>query len=215
MSFYSFAEELHSILVMIVADPCLHSRWLNTLSYWENCGARKLAACEHPTKVKEEMLKHAAEEFRHAHYLKRQMHRLDVPFLDDYCLSSLLGGRDTWHYLQRLDIAICRLLKQKYKQDKELRALAYLLVTYVIECRAEEVYSLYDGILKQVKSPIRVHSILLEEKEHLAEIAEELFQWSPAHIACREACEYEATLFQKWLSSLKWQVYPIKKQFQN
>ena len=50
-----------------------HAKWLNTLSFLENCGARKIAACEHPTLVKEEMLKHAAEEFRHAHHLKRQI----------------------------------------------------------------------------------------------------------------------------------------------
>jgi hypothetical protein len=207
MSGHSFAGELGLILTKIVSQPLLHSRWLNTLSYWENCGARMLAACEHPLKVKEEMLKHAAEEFRHAHYLKHQMHRLDAPFYADYCLSSLLGGQETRHYLQRLDIAICRLLKQKYTQErKDLTSLAYLLVTYAIECRAEEVYALYHEILKQAKSPIRVQSILLEEKEHLAEITQELFLWLPAPTVCPMVCAYEAHLYQRWLDILRHEV---------
>lgn len=60
-TFLSLNEPLKHALMTIVASTKLHSKWLNTLSYMENCGARKLAACEHPLLVKEEMLKHAAE----------------------------------------------------------------------------------------------------------------------------------------------------------
>ena len=56
----SFADQIRQLIITIIAAPELHAKWLNTLSYLENCGARKIAACEHPTLVKEEMLKHAA-----------------------------------------------------------------------------------------------------------------------------------------------------------
>ena len=65
--FVSFEKELKELIGSIVKSSSLHGLWINTLSYLENCGARMIAACEHPTLVKEEMLKHAAEEFRHAH----------------------------------------------------------------------------------------------------------------------------------------------------
>ena len=74
--FVSFEKEIGKLIGPIVKDPLLHGLWLNTLSYLENCGARMIAACEHPTLVKEEMLKHAAEEFRHAFYLKKQLARI-------------------------------------------------------------------------------------------------------------------------------------------
>ena len=45
----SFEQRLKNILPHLIAAPSLHAKWLNTLSYLENCGARKIAACEHPT----------------------------------------------------------------------------------------------------------------------------------------------------------------------
>jgi hypothetical protein len=74
--FISLEQEITHLVQHVVAIPSLHGLWLNTLSYLENCGARKIASCEHPTAVKEEMLKHAAEEFRHAFYLKTQLNRI-------------------------------------------------------------------------------------------------------------------------------------------
>ena len=86
--FNSIARE--QLLTTIVVSDELHAKWLNTLSFLENCGARKIAACEHPTLVKEEMLKHAAEEFRHAHHLKRQIKKVSSYRMETYSLSSLL-----------------------------------------------------------------------------------------------------------------------------
>ena len=69
-------NKFETFLRKTIANEVMHAKWINTLSYLENCGARKIAACENPTLVKEEVLKHAAEEFRHAHYLKRQIARI-------------------------------------------------------------------------------------------------------------------------------------------
>ena len=94
----------------------------------------------------------SAEELRHAHFLKQQVHRLEAPYPHDYFLPSLLGGMDAYHYLDRLDAGISRLLNKK-GHGKELN---YLLVTYAIERRAEEVYALYHVVLKQARSPIQL-----------------------------------------------------------
>ena len=96
--------------------------------------------------------------------LKQQIHRLKVPYLHDYRLSFLIGGMHAYHYMDRLDIAICRLLREKGYEKNDRSSLSYLLVTYAIEKRAEDVYSSYDHVLKQAQSPVRITSILLEER---------------------------------------------------
>ena len=97
----------------MVEDPILHNRWLNTLSYWENCGARKFAVADTQPKSKKKCLSMRQRNSRHAHMLKQQIHRLKVPYLHDYRLSSLLGGMNAYHYLDRLEISISRLLIEK------------------------------------------------------------------------------------------------------
>lgn len=197
--FVPYGKEIQKLLDQVVKDPQLHGLWLNALSYLENCGARKIASCEHPTAVKEEMLKHAAEEFRHAFYLKKQLIRIDQNY-EDYRRSSLLGGVAAYHYLNALDLQASRYLRELNIN------LAYPLVTYAIELRAEELYPLYQTCLKQLHSKIQVQSILLEEKEHLQEMEETLRKIPNASIHIKNICQIEATLFEKWLKACKKQL---------
>lgn len=196
-SFASFQNELIKLIDPIVANPILHGRWINTLSYLENCGARLIAACEHPTLVKEEMLKHAAEEFRHAFYLKSQLNRVGACY-EDYSRGALLGAWPGYHYLNRLNLETSRSLRSL---QTPLKPLAYLLVTYAIELRASELYPIYQSILKQRGSKVQVQSILLEEKEHLREMEEALqkIPSAPSHI--ETVCAIEASLFKQWLAA--------------
>ena len=168
-SFISFEKEITELLEQVLCDPYLHGLWINTLSYLENCGARKIASCQHPTSVGEEMFKHAAEEFRHAHYLKKQLSRVDQHF-DDYRLPFLLGGWSAYHYLDLLDLRVSRYLTLLNKSHTEIKEIAYLVVTYAIELRAGELYPLYQTTLRKHQSKVQVQSILLEEKEHLEEM---------------------------------------------
>lgn len=201
-SFISFQEPFKQLLATLVEDPGLHAKWLNTLSFLENCGARKIAACEHPTLVKEEMLKHAAEEFRHAHHLKRQIEKVWPNPMDTYSLSDLLGARATLHYLATLDLKTSRYLKALGFSKNSLKEAAYLLVTYAIELRAEELYPLYDEVLRQTGSPVIVKSILLEEKEHLREMKQSLEQFPSGHTHANVICGIESHLCQAWLDSI-------------
>jgi hypothetical protein len=188
------------LLTTIIASPLLHGKWINTLSFLENCGARKLAACEHPTKVKEEMLKHASEEFRHAYYLKRQIAKVTDHPLPHYYLHEMIGGFASLHYLQSLDLLICRYLS---KASLNIKELAYLFTTYAIEKRAGHLYPLYHELLKSASSPVSVKSILLEEEEHLAEIEEELTQIPSSMQHCHAVCALENDLYRNWLTALQ------------
>jgi hypothetical protein len=182
-----------------VASNELHAKWLNTLSFLENCGARKIAACEHPTLVKEEVLKHAAEEFRHAHHLKRQIAKVSPCPLETYSRDSLLGGMTTLHYLNALDLKTSQYLKAN-GLPKEI---AYLLVTYAIELRAKELYHIYDEELRKMNSKVTVKSILLEEEEHLNEMIEGLKLIPSGFEHAAFVSEIENNLCKKWLRMLR------------
>lgn len=201
-TFKSFAKETHEIITCIVGSPQLHAKWLNTLSYLENSGAKKIASCEHPTLVKEEMLKHASEEFRHAYYLKRQIERIFPLSMESYSTSYLLGGLTTLHYLRILDLKASRYLKNAGIEKFAIKEAAYLLVTYAIELRAEEIYPIYDNILRNSRSPVTVKSILLEEKEHLNEMKEGINKLPSGIFHAATICAFESDLCQKWLKSI-------------
>lgn len=200
--FISFKESIKTKLAAIVRDPRLHGLWLNTLSYLENCGAKKIARCEHPTKVRELMLKHASEEFRHAYYLKKQLSKITI-FHEDYSVKSLLGHWKALHYLNKLDLQVLRYLIDQKIQPSLHKSYCYLLVTYVLECRAGELYPLYHECLKSVSSPIRVHAIILEEQEHLNEMVLEILANHIPYGFIEDIFQIEAKLFKAWLTSLE------------
>jgi hypothetical protein len=197
--------ELQSILTSIVADNDLHARWLNTLSLMENTGARKISACEDPITVTYIILKHAAEEHRHAFYLKKQLEKLDAAaHYPTYAPQYLVASANSKQYLNQLDIEACRYLKNELDlQGKELRFAAYLLVTYAIEVRADELYPVYQEVLTQSGSKVNVKSIILEEEGHLEEMLNQLQQFSSdwqRHAS--KAVEIETRLFNAWVQAL-------------
>lgn len=202
MRFILLESAFPSYLEEIILSPCLHAKWLNTLSYLENCGARKIARCEHPTKVKQEILKHAAEEFRHALFLKNQIQKITDP-LPTYALSSLLGNHETLFYLEKLNIQICRLLSTFELSVQSMKEYAYLLVTYSIECRAQELYPLYESLLRKHQIPIYVKSVILEEEEHLEEMQRELAKLSDSAFLSEQALSIESFLCTEWVSALR------------
>ncbi len=204
--------DLKTLLETIIDSKTLHAKWLNTLSYLENCGARKIAACEHPTLVKEEMLKHAAEEFRHAHSLKKQIGKITDQKMESYTPSLLLGGRSTLSYLQSLDLQTCRYLKKSGLQGPSLKEAAYLLVTYAIELRAEALYPLYHTALKGRRSPVAVKSIVLEEKEHLKEMEEGLKNTPSGFSLARYVCGLENALYHSWMDAVSAEVFAFDSE---
>mgnify|MGYP001107114557 FL=1 len=211
-SFISYSKRLERLLTTMVSSVETHAKWLNTLSFLENCGARKIAACEHPTLVKEEMSKHAAEEFRHAHYLKRQIGRItDEPFYY-YARNQMLGDMITLHYLTALNLKTSRFLKNTNQSKTSIKELSYLLVTYAIELRAQQLYLLYDKILRQNNSPITIKSILLEENEHLKEMKEELKKFTTGSLYAEYVCAIESDLCKEWIKQIEIQLNIEKKE---
>ncbi len=210
-TYISFADSFTKLLDPIIESDFLHARWLNTLSYLENCGARKIAACEHPTLVPEEMLKHASEEFRHAHSLKWQIERVSPEPLESYDRHSILGGRATLHYLNALDLYTSQYLKNEGFDCASIKKIAYLLVTYAIELRAEELYPIYNTILRSKRSLVTVTAIVLEEKEHLEEMRQGLAILPFGQTHADHICSRESLLCSRWIEAIKNNIKPSLK----
>lgn len=197
--------ELASIIKKIVANDTLHAKWLNTLSLMENTGARKISAGEHPLNVTLIVLKHAAEEARHAFYLKKQIGKISDNGFENYQFSSLLAPIHSYQYLHALDIATSRYLKEKLDlTGDKLRYAAYLLVTYAIEVRADELYPVYQEVLDEAGSKVNVKSIIMEEAGHLEEMINQLQQFSPEwELHAQEIINIEKDCFEKWMVALE------------
>jgi bacterioferritin (cytochrome b1) len=193
------------LLLEIVSDNDKHARWLNTLSLMENSGARKISASEHKKDVTLIILKHAAEEHRHAYYLKKQISKLNADACPTYADQFLLASSDSRYYLNILDVFVCKYLKTTLNlSGNELKFAAYLLVTYAIEVRADELYPVYQDVLDQTGSKVNVKSIILEEEGHLEEMLVQLKNFSPDwQKHADKAVEFETGLFKDWLKSLE------------
>ncbi|OAQ38110.1 hypothetical protein A5893_15000 [Pedobacter psychrophilus] len=209
--------KLKETLSQIVSDDLLHSKWLNTLSFMENAGAKKISASEDKEKVTLIILKHAAEEHRHAYYLKKQISKISENHCSDYQNQYLLAPRASKYYLNNLDVQVCKYLKKELQiTGPELRFAAYLLVTYAIEVRADELYPIYQDILTETNSKVMVKSIILEEEGHLEEMLHQLKTFSPNwEIYANHAVKIETELFNDWIDRLEKEVFSEATQIVN
>lgn len=198
-------EQLRTIIDKITATPEYHAKWLNSLSMMENTGARKISKYEHPIHTGIIVLKHAAEEARHAYYLKKLISKVDANACPDYSFQYLLAPVESHHYLNRLDTEACRYLKNKLgMKGREMKHGAYLLVTYAIEVRADMLYATYQDALTTIRSKVNVKSIIKEEEGHLAEMTRMLQEFYPNwEDLAKDAVQIESALFAEWMKAVE------------
>lgn len=201
--------KLEELLKHIVDNHQLHARFLNTLSLQENIGARKISASELPDTTTLMMLKHAAEEHRHAFYLKKQMVKLVPGEFLTYHPDYLLAPYSSKFYLNMLDVEASRYLKKVlHLYGSPLKFGAYLLVTYAIEVRADYLYPIYQQTLDQAGSKISVRNIIVEEQGHLEEMVEQLKIFSADwELHAKNITIIENRLYNKWIDDLAKEIY--------
>jgi hypothetical protein len=188
---------MKDLLEKIVRNPILHQRWLYTLSFLENSGARKIIHFEkfkHPTL---EILKHAFEETRHAFFFRKQISYLGGNPDQEF---PLFGGFQTRNLLNQIDVKILKTLRNDLKLSKsELFFCSYLLTTYAIEVRAKQVFGLYEIVLRSTNSPITLSSIIKEEVNHLFEIEKEIDKLNFLAPFKEVSCHIENKLFNSFI----------------
>jgi hypothetical protein len=188
----SLESRVHALLAHIGVDDALGARFLNTLSLMEHVGSRKIMISQSRGGVlNAQTLQHLAEETRHAFFFKRAAEALAGRPLG-YEEGDLLAGAQARHYMARLDARIARGATGRN---------AYLFMSYIVEVRAVWFYNLYDRVLKAGGRPLKLTSLLAEEKSHLAEMRAQLDQAAETQLAAFSA--HENSLFARLLAGLE------------
>ena len=105
------------LLQQICAAPGLHARFLNTLSLMEHIGSRKIMASQSGAGLKQDTLKHLAEETRHAFFFKRAAESTARNALD-YSRETTLATAAARAYMGRLDAHIAAALDAGAPRDE-------------------------------------------------------------------------------------------------
>jgi hypothetical protein len=192
---------LEGLISQIVADPALHARWLNTFSYLEYVGFRKIVKSQRAEVLTAAILGHACEEGRHALGLKKLAVKLGGAGFDSYAPQVLLCGEEAEAYFQDLDQSCDEAFADR-SADERVR-LAYGYVTWLVERRALDVYGLYKDALGDSEIARKLGGLLAEETKHLSDI-EALLQAADPAFSTRSK-EFEAvenSLYVVFLAAL-------------
>jgi len=160
--------QLETLVMKIVADARLHARWLNTFSFMEYIGFRKIVKSQLAEQMTAQILSHAMEEGRHALGLKKLAMKLGGSDFDSYAPETMICPEAAETYIQTLD-KTCE-AQFLALPDTERTSLTYLYVTWLIEKRALEVYNIYKALLPQKDIVTKLEGLLMEEGRHLQDV---------------------------------------------
>jgi rubrerythrin len=198
-------HRLTTLISKVVAEPRLHARWLNTFSFLEYVGFRKIVKSQKAEALSAEILAHALEEGRHALSLKKLAMKIGGKTFDSYEPEAMLCGEAAEDYFQTLDHACDEALSD---QSEELRsALVYLYVTWLVEIRALDVYTQYRKALAAMPGVQALDGLLAEEEQHLSRVAGELQKRDPDFPARSKIfAALETALYEKILGAFETEV---------
>lgn len=172
-------SDLGELLRRIVRDPSLHGRWLNTFSFLEYVGYRKIVKSQKAETLTLATLRHAAEEGRHAILLKKFALEIGGVGLDSYAPAAMLCGKGAEAYFQSLDQACEDALRAAFSGGM-LARITYLYVTRLVEERALLVYGQYRQELAHFGLELPLQGLLSEEAKHLELVRREIAAADPA-----------------------------------
>jgi len=155
-----------NLLKRIIADENLHARFLNSMSYLEYRGARKMARALQTEDIDDQVLAHAMEESRHALYLKKMAMKIGGPDFKLYRTETLVAEESLKRYFHELD-SVAKLLITATHEPNNVRKAVYHFVTWLIEERAIALYQQYEELLREVGSVVSLKPILADEENHL------------------------------------------------
>jgi hypothetical protein len=162
--------QIQEILSRVVENNSLHASWLNSLSYLEYRGFRKIARSQTTENMSMDILFHAMEEVRHAVFFKKHAVKFGGDSYKNYRSETLLCETAIKSYFYQLDQGVVRILERFGKA--ELHQAAYCLITWLIEERALLVYGEYEKTLRAASLDLSLAGILGEEKNHLSEMVQ-------------------------------------------
>ena len=192
--------EQYDFLGPILDDQNLHAKFLNTLSFLEYIGARKIFKGRDEKSVDFETLMHMSEEVRHALLFKRLSMKV-CPKERSYNKEGVFCFEITRRYIGDLD---------KYCEGLVERDDCYALVSYIIEQRAVSFYRHYSRILEERRGGSPLKSLLVEEERHLKEM-EAKIQCDISPETVQKAWDFEGGLFDRFAGALKQEARKLLK----
>lgn len=205
LSMLSETERLNSdleapfraFLRTVIAQPEDHTRFLNLLSLLEHIGSRKIMLSQMKGILTQDILKHLAEETRHAFFFKREAEKLAGQKLEGYPDAETLAAGPGKLYFGRLDAGLTRDLGHHHAET------GYLWVSLVIELRAIWVYRLYQKELMAANVPLPLKGIIAEEDKHLLDMVARLDEIGfDMAAALQSAQTLEKSLFARLFAAL-------------
>jgi hypothetical protein len=198
----SLQTRFETLVAQVVADPQLHARWVNTFSFLEYVGFRKIVKSQRAETLSAEVLAHALEEGRHAMSLKKLALKIGGKAFDSYAPEALLCGEEAEGYFQTLDHTCDEALQDQGEEQRA--ALVYLYVTWLVEIRALEVYSIYGKAVASSGGAQGLEGLLAEETQHLSRVAQELQKRDPDFATRSKVFSaLEAELYEKILTAFE------------
>jgi hypothetical protein len=170
---------LEDLIAIVAKEPRLHARWLNTFSFLEYIGFRKIVKSQRAETLNAIVLGHAVEEGRHALRLKKLAMQIGGQDFDSYAPEFMICGEEAENYFQSLDHD-CE--AQFAGLPDQLRSkLTYHYVTWLIERRALDVYGIYQQAVKGTIVAEKLKGLLAEEVGHLEQVEADLAASDPQH----------------------------------
>ncbi len=196
-------DQLDEFLAQIITDQITHAKWLNSLSYLEYRGARKIMRALATEDIDEKVLNHSMEEVRHALFFKRLAIKLGGQDFGRYSDKTLLSENSIKNYFYQLDLAANALVAE-FGSKIEI----YQLVTWLIEERAMIVYQKYEILLQKRSSSTNVKisllPVLADESRHLKEVKNHLQVFLLVKgLSLDPLIQIEKRLFEQTLSTLR------------
>ncbi len=192
-------QSFRDFLDATIADARQHARFLNLLSMLEHTGSRKIMLSQMKGVLTQDILKHLAEETRHAFFFKRAAEKLSGAPIEGYADDDTMCAASGQLYFGKLDAGLTANLP-----DNAHRETGYLWVSLIVELRALWVYRIYQEALAAAKHSLSLKSIIAEEDRHLTDMVDRLDQVGfSAGSALSDACTLEKKLFEKLLAALQ------------
>jgi hypothetical protein len=164
-----------TLLKKIMNKPLIHARWLNSLSYLEYRGFRKIVRSRSTEEMTFDVLMHAAEEVRHSVFFKKQAIRIGGDSFEKFNEETLLCSKALKSYFFEIDTKSTFAITGV---DTDLLSnAAYSLVTWLVEKRAMSIYEVYEELLEKSSASFSLSGILKEESLHLKEVGESAEQF--------------------------------------
>ena len=165
-------SKILDFLNQVISASSIHAQFLNTLSFLEYIGTRKIIKSQADKLFNGELLEHLNEEARHSLFFKKLAQK-QAGCLLGFRPEEMLLKEESERYFQNID--------RKAKECSSKPFMNYLYTTWTVEIRALNLYDLYEKVLSTKSFSFSLRSILKEEKEHLRYVEECGVNKNPSH----------------------------------